>query len=84
MSEIKWDTMITAEQLEADRREKLADDIRTHRGMLLSETDFYMLQDAPPAPTGMAEYRQALRDITDQPGFPETVEWPKLPDGINA
>lgn len=27
----------------------------------------------------MAEYRQALRDITAQPGFPYTVEFPKKP-----
>lgn len=25
------------------------------------------------------EYRQALRDITDQPGFPENVVWPEPP-----
>ena len=26
----------------------------------------------------MAKYRQDLRDITDQPGFPFNVEWPVL------
>lgn len=26
----------------------------------------------------MAKYRQDLRDITDQPGFPFNVEWPEL------
>ena len=24
-------------------------------------------------------YRKALRDVTKQPGFPETVEWPSAP-----
>ena len=27
----------------------------------------------------MATYRQALRDITDQVGFPNTVVWPVKP-----
>lgn len=27
-----------------------------------------------------AKYRQDLRDITDQPGFPFEVQWPKKPD----
>lgn len=27
----------------------------------------------------MAKYRQALRDITDQPGFPYEIEWPEAP-----
>ena len=26
-----------------------------------------------------AAYRQALLDITDQPGFPETIDWPTKP-----
>ncbi|CAE6856149.1 phage tail assembly chaperone [Paraburkholderia domus] len=26
-----------------------------------------------------AEYRAALRDIPDQPGFPSSIEWPELP-----
>ena len=26
------------------------------------------------------EYRQKLRDITDQPDFPKEVDWPRRPD----
>lgn len=29
--------------------------------------------------TAWTEYRQALLDITDQPGFPENITWPNLP-----
>ncbi|MDP2715549.1 phage tail assembly chaperone [Rheinheimera sp.] len=75
---IKWDTMKTAEQQEAERLEALAQQVRGERDSKLYKTDFYMLQDAPPAPAGVAEYRQALRDITEQPGFPESVQWPEL------
>lgn len=31
-----------------------------------------------------AEYRQALRDIPLQPGFPWEISWPKKPGGDNA
>lgn len=28
----------------------------------------------------MSEYRQQLLDVPDQPGFPEVIEWPSVPD----
>lgn len=52
--------------------------VRAERDKRLLATDFYMLQDAPAAPMGVAEYRQALRGITDQEGFPDNVVWPEL------
>ena len=68
----------TAAQLEAERLESLASAARAKRDALIKETDFYMLPDYPAVPTGVAEYRQALRDITDQPGFPHSIDWPVL------
>ena len=68
----------TATELEADRLESLANAARAKRDVLIKETDFYMLPDYPAVPTGVAEYRQALRDITDQPGFPHSIRWPEL------
>ena len=84
MIAIKWETVKTAEQLEAERLEALAHQVRAERDRRLAKTDFYMLQDAPAAPVGLTEYRQSLRDITGKAGFPETVEWPVLPGGVNA
>ncbi len=75
---IKWNTLKTAEQKEVERLEALASAVRTERDKRLSATDFYMLQDAPPAPEGVAEYRAALRNITEQEDFPENIEWPTL------
>lgn len=75
---IKWETLKTAEQLEDERLEALAQQVRAERDSKLAATDFYMLQDAPPAPVGVIEYRQALRDITQQEGFPLNVIWPVL------
>ena len=68
----------TAAQLEAARLESLANTARAKRDALIKETDFYMLPDYPAVPEGIAEYRQALRDITEQPGFPHDVTWPEL------
>ena len=68
----------TAAELEAARLESLAKAVRAKRDALIKETDFYILPDYPNAPQGIAEYRQALRDITEQPGFPHDVTWPEL------
>ena len=67
-----------AAELEADRLESLASAARAKRDAMIKETDFYMLPDYPNAPQGITEYRQALRDITEQPGFPHSIQWPVL------
>jgi len=72
----------TAAQIEAERIESLANAARAKRDALIKETDFYMLPDYPSVPEGIAEYRQALRDITEQPGFPHSIQWPVLPASV--
>lgn len=52
--------------------------IRYNRNKLLAETDFYALSDVTMSPE-MASYRQSLRNITSQDGFPENVIWPVKP-----
>ncbi len=59
-----------------------ADEARTKRDKLLAATDWTQVLDAPiDAATREAyrAYRQALRDIPDQEGFPENITWPELP-----
>ena len=53
--------------------------IRTERNRLLSESDWTQVIDAPVDQDAWAEYRQALRDITSQEGFPRNVVWPTKP-----
>lgn len=55
-----------------------AEDIRSQRNTLLAETDWMALSDNTLTPE-WATYRQALRDITEQAGFPENVTWPTQP-----
>jgi hypothetical protein len=68
----------SAEQL-ADRYASAAASVRSTRSMLLAETDWTALSDVIIIPE-MATYRQALRDITSQPGFPHNVSWPVKPE----
>lgn len=60
-----------------------ADMIRRERDALISGTDYYILPDYPEiAPEDLEAikvYRQALRDIPEQAGFPRNVKWPVVP-----
>ena len=57
----------------------LATEARDKRNALLSQSDWTQAADAPVDQTAWATYRQALRDITDQAGFPENIDWPIAP-----
>jgi hypothetical protein len=54
--------------------------VRTQRGEKLKETDWTQVADAPVDKAAWATYRQALRDVTAQDGFPWSVEWPTIPE----
>jgi len=58
--------------------DQVEDNIREHRDSLLQETDWMALSDVTMT-EGMTAYRQALRDIPAQAGFPNTVTWPVAP-----
>jgi hypothetical protein len=55
-------------------------EIRNIRNILLSETDWTQGKDIP---SNISEpysiYRQSLRDISTQPGFPWDIQWPEKP-----
>ena len=63
--------------------EQRAELIRAERHTDLVKTDWTQLTDAPLTQTqkdNWALYRQQLRDLTKQPGFPLTVNWPTKPE----
>ena len=67
-------------QREADRLAQLGSVAREQRNRLLAGCDWTQLADYAGADKAdWTVYRQALRDITKQTGFPETVEWPSAP-----
>jgi len=58
-----------------------AADIRARRNILLSASDWtHMITDRViENQAAWATYRQALRDISEQDGFPNSVNWPVEP-----
>lgn len=55
-------------------------DIRTKRNSLLKLSDWSQLPDVPnEIAEQFKDYRQKLRDLTDQEGFPQNVDWPTYP-----
>jgi len=53
--------------------------VRQSRSDKLADCDWTQVADAPVDKAVWATYRQALRDITTQSGFPWTVTWPDAP-----
>ena len=62
--------------------DQAAEGVRSQRDKLLQETDWIVIK-AKETGTNLSasfkEYRQALRDITTQEGFPHNVTWPEKP-----
>lgn len=79
----KWVSVPTVYELTQDqidiRDASLAEGIRAERDALLAATDWMALSDVTMS-GALATYRQALRDITSQEGFPASVDWPAKPE----
>lgn len=87
-----WLRNWVVEELPDEEKQQILDNkaaaIRSERDRKLAETDWRVIVEVEKAaidglgiqyPTVWADYRQALRDITKQPGFPLTVDWPVPP-----
>lgn len=77
---------------EYDPRDEWTDDqwadmVRRERNFMIAGTDYYILPDYPSTSDGIEavkRYRQDLRDITLQSGFPRNVQWPSLPSALSG
>ena len=58
--------------------EQLAAQVRSERDRRLKESDWTQVADAPVDAAAWATYRQALRDIPQQSGFPSDIDWPAI------
>lgn len=57
-----------------------AESVRLERQRLLNISDWTQLADVPAeTQEKWRKYRQALRDVPEQSGFPDNVKWPKEP-----
>ena len=79
----QWFTKYSVADMEQEARDALdaqqAASVRDQRTRKLSESDWTQVADAPVDKSAWATYRQALRDISKQPGFPWEVTWPSRP-----
>lgn len=60
--------------------EALATAARAERNRLLAACDWTQVPDAPVDAAAWAAYRAALRDVPQQAGFPEVIDWPTAPE----
>ena len=79
----KWYTKYSVAEMDAEsitaKDSEQAKSIREERSTKLAESDWTQVADAPVDKAVWATYRQALRDITAQSGFPWTITWPDAP-----
>jgi hypothetical protein len=76
----QWRKFTAEEQAEIEAQK--AKQVRSERNAKLTETDWTQVDDTPldnVAKNAWANYRQALRDVPDQAGFPFDVNWPSVP-----
>mgnify|MGYP003632397071 CR=1 FL=1 len=74
--EAEWDVQ-QAEYL-AGADDRAAAKVREERDAKLSATDWTASTDVTMT-AEMTTYRQALRDVPSQAGFPNTINWPDKP-----
>lgn len=63
--------------------EEASGNVRRRRDQLLSDTDWVVIkatEQGQPIPADWTTYRQALRDVSSQAGFPYSVVWPVKPE----
>lgn len=76
----KWYTKYSVADMDAEaiaaKDAEQAKSVRETRNQKLKDSDWTQLIDAPVDKAAWATYRQELRDITAQAGFPWGVTWP--------
>ena len=64
----------------AGENDRLSEMVRAERNAKLAETDWTACSDVTMS-DAMTAYRQALRDVPAQSGFPSDITWPERPEG---
>lgn len=79
----QWYTKYSVSDMDADVKAATdaaqAEAVRAMRDQKLSSSDYTQLADSPADKSAWAAYRQALRDVPAQAGFPWDVFWPGTP-----
>ena len=79
----KWFTKYSVSDMDQEAKAAVdsaqASAVRTDRNKRLSDSDWTQVSDSPVDKVAWATYRQALRDISAQTGFPWDIKWPENP-----
>ena len=76
-------TELPMTQEEIDALKPSAETVRAERNELLAASDWvvsFAYEKSEPVPAEWSAYRQALRDVPQQEGFPKDVVWPTKPE----
>lgn len=80
--EMEWMVEAIPAKTEEELEEEAKAALRAKRDYLISKTDYLLTADYPISEEDLEAvkaYRQALRDVPQQAGFPDSVEWPEIP-----
>ena len=79
----RWFTKYSVVDMNQEAKDALdttqAEAMRRQRTEKLKDSDWTQIADSTADKTAWATYRQALRDITAQSGFPWDITWPDAP-----
>lgn len=80
--DLSWALEKIPEKTAEEKLAEAAEQARQKRDRLIADTDFLLCADYPISAEDLEAvkaYRQALRDVPQQKGFPTEIEWPVLP-----
>lgn len=80
--DLSWALEKIPEKTAEEKLAEAAEQARQKRDRLIADTDFLLCADYPISAEDLEAvkaYRQALRDVPQQEGFPFDVVWPELP-----
>lgn len=78
-----WTVVEMSDEEKAAATEAQSTKVKNERNLLLYRCDWTQLADSPLTDAeraAWASYRQTLRDLPQQAGFPWSVEWPVQPE----
>jgi hypothetical protein len=76
---LEWSVQALTQAEQDAQNTEQAKSVRNSRTEKLKDSDWTQIADSTADKTAWATYRQQLRDITGQAGFPWTITWPETP-----
>jgi hypothetical protein len=80
--DLSWSVEKIPEKTPEEKLAEAEEQVRSKRDSLIADTDYLLCADYPISAEDLEAvkaYRQALRDVPQQEGFPFEVVWPELP-----